>query len=53
MLSKGYALMKTRRTAAEGLGEIMATLENGIDGRLRGVQRLRAYMKDFTTVARK
>ena len=29
MLTKGYALVKTRRTSSEGLGEIIATLEDG------------------------
>ena len=29
MLAKGYALAKTRRTSSEGLGEIIATLEDG------------------------
>src|SRR5205814_743549 len=29
MLSKGYALVKTHRTSTEGLGEIVATLDDG------------------------
>ena len=29
MVSKGYAVVKTNRTASEGLGEIKATLEDG------------------------
>ena len=47
MLAKGFALVKTRRTSSEGLGEIIATLEDGIDGRLRRVQRHGALHHGF------
>ena len=51
MLAKGYALAKTRRTSSEGLGEIIATLEDGSTIDYAAFNDTAAYIKDFTEVA--
>lgn len=53
MLSKGYALAKTRRTSSEGLGEIIATLEDGSTVDYAAFNDSANYIKDFTEVAEK
>ena len=53
MLSKGYALAKTRRTSAEGLGEIIATLEDGSTVDYVAFNDTANYIKDFTEIAEK
>lgn len=51
MLSKGFALVKTRRTSAEGLGEIIATLENGTTVDDVAFNDSARYIMDFAAVA--
>ena len=51
ILEKGYALVKTHRTSAEGLGEIQATLENGLIVDDVAFNDTHHYIKDFATVA--
>ena len=51
MLSKGFALVKTRRTSSEGLGEILATLENGTTVDDVAFNDSARYIMDFATVA--
>lgn len=51
MLSKGYALVKTKRTTAEGLGEIITTLEDGTTVDYAAFNDNANYIKDFTEVA--
>jgi hypothetical protein len=53
MLSKGYVLVKTRRTSAEGLGEIKAVLEDGSTVDYVAFNDSHRYIMDFTDVARK
>jgi hypothetical protein len=53
MLSKGYVLVKTRRTSAEGLGEIKATLEDGTVVDYPAFNDTHRYIMDFTEVAEK
>ena len=53
MLSQGYALAKTRRTSSEGLGEIIATLEDGSTVDYVAFNDTANYIKDFTEVAEK
>ena len=53
MLAKGYALVKTRRTSTEGLGEIRATLEDGTIVDDVAFNDSAAYVKDFAEVAEK
>ena len=53
MLTKGYAVVKTRRTSSEGLGEIIATLEDGSTVDYVAFNDSAAYIKDFTEVAEK
>ena len=53
MLTKGYAIVKTRRTSSEGLGEIIATLEDGSTVDYVAFNDSAAYIKDFTEVAEK
>jgi hypothetical protein len=53
MLSKGYALVKTRRTSAEGLGEIKAVLEDGSTVDYVAFNDSHRYIMDFTGVAEK
>ncbi len=51
LLSKGYALVKTHRTSAEGLGEIITTLEDGSTVDYCAFNDNANYIKDFTAVA--
>ena len=53
MLSKGYVLVKTYRTSAEGLGEIEATLEDGTKVDYVAFNDSARYIMDFTDVAEK
>jgi hypothetical protein len=53
MLAKGYALVKTRRTTTEGLGEIIATLEDGSTVDYAAFNDSAAYIKDFAEIASK
>jgi hypothetical protein len=53
MLSKGYVLVKTRRTSAEGLGEIKATLEDGSTVDYVAFNDSHRYIMDFAGVAKK
>ncbi|MEE9269382.1 MAG: hypothetical protein V3V49_03890 [Candidatus Krumholzibacteria bacterium] len=53
MLSKGYVLVKTYRTSAEGLGEIEATLEDGTTVDYAAFNDTARYIMDFTEVAKK
>ena len=52
MIGKGYALVKTHRTSAEGLGEITATLEDGSTVDYPAFNDSANYIKDFAEVAR-
>ena len=51
MLTKGFALVKTHRTSAEGLGEITATLDNGTTIDDIAFNDSARYIMDFTSVA--
>ena len=51
MLTKGYALVKTKRTSAEGQGEILATLPDGSTVDYTAFNDTANYIKDFTEVA--
>ncbi len=51
MLAKGYVLVKTRRTSAEGLGEIITTLEDGTTVDYAAFNDNAHYIMDFATVA--
>lgn len=51
MLAKGYALVKTRRTSGEGLGEIQATLEDGTTVDYAAFNDSHRYIMDFAAVA--
>jgi len=53
ILAKGYALVKTRRTSSEGLGEIIATLDDGTTVDYAAFNDSAAYIRDFTEVAEK
>jgi hypothetical protein len=53
MLSKGYVLVKTRRTSAEGLGEIKATFEDGTPVDSLAFNDTTHYITDFGDVARR
>ena len=52
MVSKGYVLVKTRRTSAEGLGEIKATFEDGTPVDSLAFNDTTHYITDFGDVAR-
>src|SRR5207247_5441247 len=52
MVSKGYALVKTRRTSTEGLGEIIATLEDGSTVDYAAFNDTARYIMDFADVAK-
>jgi Alpha/beta hydrolase domain len=52
MVAKGYAVVKTRRTSAEGLGEITATLEDGSTVDSIAFNDTARYVMDFTEVAK-
>lgn len=51
MLAKGSALVKTRRTSAEGLGEIQATLEDGTTVDYAAFNDSHRYIMDFAALA--
>jgi len=53
MISKGYALAKTRRTSTEGLGEIVTTLEDGSTVDYAAFNDTVRYIMDFADVAKK
>ena len=53
MVSKGYALVKTRRTSTEGLGEIVTTLEDGSTVDYAAFNDTVRYIMDFADVAKK
>ena len=52
MAAKGYAVVKTNRTSSEGLGEIIATLEDGTTVDSVAFNDSARYIMDFTEVAR-
>jgi hypothetical protein len=52
MVSKGYALVKTRRTSTEGLGEILTTLEDGSTVDYAAFNDTVRYIMDFADVAK-
>jgi hypothetical protein len=51
MLSKGFALIKTHRTSSEGLGEIKATLDDGIVVDDVAFNDSARYIMDFASIA--
>jgi hypothetical protein len=51
MLAKGFALVKTHRTSSEGLGEIIATLDNGTTIDDVAFNDSARYIMDFASVA--
>src|SRR5204862_8040241 len=53
MLSKGYALVKTRRTSTEGLGEIVTTLDDGSTVDYAAFNDTARYVMDFADVAKR
>jgi hypothetical protein len=53
MIAKGYVLVKTHRTSAEGLGEIKATLEDGTVVDFVAFNDTARYIMDFGDVAKK
>ncbi|PYQ89732.1 MAG: hypothetical protein DMG03_01795 [Acidobacteria bacterium] len=53
MVAKGYALVKTRRTSTEGLGEIVTTLEDGSTVDYAAFNDTSRYIMDFADVAKK
>jgi hypothetical protein len=52
MVAKGYALVKTRRTSTEGLGEIITTLEDGSTVDYAAFNDTARYIMDFADVAK-
>ncbi len=52
MVAKGYALVKTRRTSTEGLGEIVTTLEDGSTVDYAAFNDTARYVMDFADVAK-
>src|SRR5262249_7799495 len=52
ILAKGYALAKTYRTSTEGLGEIIAKLENGTPGDYAAFNDSASYIMDFAALAK-
>lgn len=51
MLSKGYALAVTKRTSEQGIGEVIATLEDGTIVDFAAFNDNSALIRDFTLVA--
>jgi len=51
MIAKGYALAKTMRTSEQGIGEVIATLEDGSVIDFAAFNDNAAIIKDFTLVA--
>jgi hypothetical protein len=52
LLAKGYAVVHTRRTSTEGLGEIKATLEDGTVVDYAAFNDTARYITDFADVAK-
>ena len=52
IVAKGYALVKTRRTSTEGLGEIVTTLEDGSTVDYAAFNDTVRYIMDFADVAK-
>ena len=52
IVAKGYALVKTRRTSTEGLGEIVTTLEDGSTVDYAAFNDTVRYVMDFADVAK-
>ena len=52
MVSKGYVLVKTRRTSTEGLGEIITTLADGSTVDYAAFNDTARYVMDFADVAK-
>jgi len=52
MIAQGYALVKTRRTSTEGLGEIVTTLEDGSAVDYAAFNDTVRYVMDFADVAK-
>src|SRR5262245_43987087 len=52
MVAKGYALVKTRRTSTEGLGEISTTLQDGSKVDYAAFNDTARYVMDFAEVAK-
>jgi len=52
MVAKGYALVKTRRTSTEGLGEIITTLPDGSTVDYAAFNDTARYVMDFADVAK-
>jgi Alpha/beta hydrolase domain len=52
MVSKGYAVVKTRRTSTEGLGEIITTLDDGSTVDYAAFNDTVRYVMDFADVAK-
>lgn len=52
MIAKGYAIVKTRRTSTEGLGEITTTLEDGSTVDYAAFNDTVRYITDFAEVAK-
>lgn len=53
MVSKGYVLVKTRRTSTEGLGEIITTLDDGSTVDYAAFNDTARYVMDFADVAKR
>jgi hypothetical protein len=53
MVAKGYALVKTRRTSTEGLGEIITTLADGSTVDYAAFNDTTRYVMDFADVAKR
>jgi Alpha/beta hydrolase domain len=53
MVAKGYALVKTRRTSTEGLGEIITTLDDGSTVDYAAFNDTARYVMDFADVAKR
>ena len=53
MVAKGYALVKTRRTSTEGLGEINTTLADGSTVDYAAFNDTTRYIMDFADVAKR
>ncbi len=53
MVSKGYVLVKTRRTSTEGLGEIITTLADGSTVDYAAFNDTARYVMDFADVAKR
>ena len=51
MISKGYALASTKRTSEQGIGEVIATLEDGSIVDFAAFNDNSSLIKDFTLVA--